>query len=206
MTTGVGGFHLTDNVDDLDAAVLNQLPPHGLLHQITGTDGLLEYSVRAINWFKRDGTFVEIAATSNNVIGTSITRFVIIDIDGTLTLTASITQLAKDSFVCGRIITNGSQITIFDHINVRRDAALTPVLTIGTVPTLDSIPRWFSITVPVSLLTAALLSQSLSIIDLPARGKIHNIEQKVITPFTGGGDQQQLIRKLASHRTQTNML
>ena len=121
MTTGHGGKHFSDAGTDLNAASFNQLKPHGFVFQDSG-DGDLEVSVGAANWLESDGTFNEYAGSANNAIPASVSRWVYIDDTNTLQVAASLPALSNDFFICGRVTTNGSEVTGIDHVNMPSQA------------------------------------------------------------------------------------
>ncbi len=116
MSTGVNGTWFGDNDSDLNAAKFNKLNPHGFIYQDDG-DGALEVSVMPANWIESDGTANEYSGSNGNAIPTSVTRWIYIDDANALQVAAALPALSNDFWICGKVITNGSQVTEIHNYN-----------------------------------------------------------------------------------------
>lgn len=112
MTTGFHGTWHRDNNTDMNAAKFNQHnPPGHVYNDPDAGDTGLQCSVGAANWLDSSKSEINYAGSNNNTLSGSTDTWVWINSSGVLQLTANLTSLAADDFVCAKVTTSGSAIT-----------------------------------------------------------------------------------------------
>lgn len=116
MSESINGTFFEDDSDDLNAAKLNKLNPHGFVYQTAG-DGALEVSVMTANWVKNDASLQEYAGSSGNAVPVSVTRYIYLDASNALVVGASMPAVSNEYFFCAKVVSNGSEVTGIHNYN-----------------------------------------------------------------------------------------